>query len=222
MKDYTLTRRRALTLAAGGALLAGWTVRPGLAAQTLIATPAQGEGPFYPIHQQTELDADLTIVEGRTGRAEGQVILVEGQVRNPDGGPIGNALVDVWQANHYGRYAHEMDTNKAPLDANFQGWAKIRTDAEGRYRFKTIKPGSYTVGDRPRPPHIHFKVSGEGHRGLTTQMYFAGEPLNEGDSLFREAPADQRHLLVSTPRLIDLEGGGRVDLCPFDIVLARA
>lgn len=220
MREYHVTRRRVMTLAAGGgALLAGWAARPGRAAQSLIATPAQGEGPFYPIHQQSDLDADLTVVEGRTGRAEGHVILVEGRVRNRDGGPIGNALVDVWQANHHGRYAHELDTSAAPLDANFQGWAKIRTDAEGRYRFKTIKPGSYTVGDRPRPPHIHFKVSGDGHRALTTQMYFAGEPLNEGDSLFQEAPAELRHLLVSEPRAGE-HNDERVDLCPFDVVLA--
>ena len=160
-------------------------------------TPAQTEGPFYPIVDQADKDADLTRVEGQSGTAEGEVHVVEGRVVDTDGQPIEGALVDVWQANAHGRYAHERDTNPAPLDPNFQSWAKLVTDAEGRYRFRTIKPGAYPVGEGwSRPPHIHFKVARRGYHELTTQMYFAGDPLNEADRLLQSVPEDQRGSLI--------------------------
>lgn len=74
-----------------------------------------------------------------------------------EGKAVGGALVDVWQAKVHGGYDHEADPNPTPLDPNFQGWARFTTDAEGRYRFKTIRPGAYAVsGEWTRPPHIHF------------------------------------------------------------------
>jgi protocatechuate 3,4-dioxygenase, beta subunit len=186
------------------------------------ATPAQVEGPFYPVRDQPDKDADLTRVEGHAERAAGEVIEVSGQVSDEQGRPVAGALVDVWQANAHGRYAHEADPNPAPLDPNFQGWAQLRTDAEGRYRFRTIVPGAYPAeAGWTRPPHIHFKVARRGYHELTTQMYFAGHPLNEADRLLRAVPeAERSRLLVAFDAAPgDGAGAGRGR---FDIVLRRA
>ncbi|MBY6204570.1 dioxygenase family protein [Halomonas denitrificans] len=204
-------RRRVLTGALGAAAAAAGA--PLLAA----VTPTQTEGPFYPVVEQADTDADLTRIEGYAEAATGEVVVVEGRVLDENGSPIEGALVDVWQANANGRYAHEADPNPAPLDPNFQGWAKLVTDAEGRYRFRTIKPGPYKVADEwSRPPHIHFKVARRGFHELTTQMYFAGDPLNDVDRLLQSVPEAQRGMLVVDFRPRDADAPtGR-----FDLVLA--
>lgn len=177
-----------------------------------VVTPPQGEGPFYPIVDQADKDADLTVVEGRDGVAQGEVVEVSGRVLDAAGEPIANAVVDIWQANAAGRYAHEADPNPAALDPNFQGWAIMTTDEKGAYRFKTIKPGAYpATSDWSRPPHIHFKVSRRGYKDLTTQMYFEGEPLNDADALLNGVAEDLRAALIATPN----EKG----VLQFDVVL---
>lgn len=152
-------------------------------------TPEQIMGPFYPIIRPLDHDMDLTIVKGKRGRAQGKLIHVTGRVLNSKGEPVRGAKIEIWQANTHGRYAHPTDINPAPLDPNFQGYGEQITDAGGRYRFKTIKPGAYPINpvnpSNIRPPHIHFDVLGTKDR-LVTQMYFPDEPLNEKDLLFRE------------------------------------
>jgi protocatechuate 3,4-dioxygenase, beta subunit len=150
-------------------------------------TPSQGMGPFYPLLKPLDRDADLTAVKGRRGRAQGRVIHLTGRVLNLKGEPVRGARIELWQANSNGRYNHPSDPREAPLDLNFQGYATQVTDAEGRYRFRTIKPGPYPSMYNPgstRAPHIHFDVVGRDDR-LVTQMYFPGEPLNEQDGNFR-------------------------------------
>jgi protocatechuate 3,4-dioxygenase beta subunit len=101
------------------------------------------------------------------------------------GTPVAGAVLEVWQANAVGRYAHIGDKNPAPLDPNFQGYARIVTDAEGRYSIKTIKPGAYpTPSGWMRAPHIHFDITGKVTR-LVTAMYFEGEPLNDQDRILK-------------------------------------
>jgi protocatechuate 3,4-dioxygenase beta subunit len=203
-------------------------VRSGLGAAALTSaatlfaavTPAQTEGPFFPTRDQPDKDVDLTLVQGRTERASGAPVELSGQVLDEDGKPVADALVDVWQANAYGRYAHERDPNPAPLDPNFQGWARFSTDAEGRFRIRTIKPGAYPVQDDwSRPPHLHFKIARRGFHELVTQMYFAGEPLNDVDRLLQAVPATERaSLLVAF-------GAGSAETPPqghFSMVLRRA
>ncbi len=176
----------------------------GLAATTLAAgtaagvTPDQVEGPFFPKRKRADVDADLTRVEGRDAQARGEVIVVSGCIMNEDGQPLTNALIDVWQANSYGRYDHEDDPSKEPLDPNFQSWAQLKTGEDGRYRFRTVVPGAYRAsGSWWRPPHIHFKVARRGYRELITQMYFDGHELNGKDLLLQELPeSGQRKLLV--------------------------
>ena len=205
-----INRRRMVTGLAAGAL----TVP--VVAAAARPTPANPEGPFYPVHEQLDKDTDLTHIAGHEERANGEVIRVTGQVVDESGKPVPDALVDIWQANAAGRYQHEKDPATAPLDPNFQGWGMVRTDAEGRFSFLTIKPGAYAVnGDWSRPPHIHFKVARRGYHELTTQMYFSGEKLNESDRLLQSVDAVDRPSLV-----VEFSERGGVPEGHFPIVLA--
>jgi len=191
-----LSRRHILTgMVAGAALVA--TGRAAKAACEL--TPAQVDGPFYPVAIQ-DYDWDLTTVSGGTGRAEGEVIEVTGQVLDAKCQPLPGSVIEVWQANVHGRYSHPGDKlAERPLDPNFQGFARIATDKDGKYRFLTIIPGSYpALGDWVRPSHIHFKVNAPFNPPVTTQMYFAGEPLNDKDLLLGSlSPAQRASLEIS-------------------------
>ena len=193
-KKSRITRRTMLK--AGAGMTAG-AVASSAIGGTLGATPANPEGPFYPKHEQLDKDTDLTMIEGHSERAEGAVIRVKGRVLDENGDPVEGALVDIWQANTHGRYHHEDDPNPAPRDPNFQGWGMVKTDAEGRYSFTTIKPGAYGVDDEwTRPPHIHYKVSRRGFHELTTQMYFEGESLNDTDALLNAVAEEERGRLI--------------------------
>jgi protocatechuate 3,4-dioxygenase beta subunit len=183
-------------MAAAGSLAMFGKVGAALA-QALRRTPDQILGPFYPVVKPLHQGADLTIVPGKPGRAAGQVIHVMGRVVNAHGQPVQGARMEIWQANTHGRYTHPGDTNPAPLDPNFEGFAVLTTDAEGRYRMKTVKPGAYPAGPdaRMRPPHIHFDVTGKSNR-LVTQMYFAGEPLNDKDPFLQSVGGGKERLIV--------------------------
>ncbi len=216
MKPSHISRRNLLRAGA----VAGAGAASGAAAGERMPTLPQTEGPFYPIVEQADKDADLTRFGGAGERAIGDVVLVEGRVVDASGAPIEDAIVDIWQANAAGRYAHEKDPNPAPLDANFQSWAIMSTDAAGRYGFRTVKPGAYPVqSDWTRPPHIHFKVGKRGFRELTTQMYFEGDPLNDVDRLLNELPEDRRADLVAKSEPIEGDPDTET-LFRFDIVLA--
>ena len=179
---------------AGGAL-SGASV--GTAAE-LAKTPSETEGPFYPTVAQKDKDFDLTKIDGNEGTAKGQIIEVDGSVYDTEGNPVEDASVDIWQANAAGRYSHPHDRNKAPLDPNFQGWAIVPSGKEGKFRFRSVKPGAYPASKNwSRPPHIHFKVSKKGYHELTTQMYFPGEPLNEKDGILQKHEPGERELLIS-------------------------
>lgn len=183
--DEAQRRKLLQQLAALGAISLASPWRSALAA--LTPTPAQTSGPFYPTELPLDADADLTLVKGAKGRASGQVIHVVGRVLDRDGKPIRGATIELWQANAAGRYDHPRDINPAPLDPNFQGYARLTTDDDGRYRFKTIKPGAYPMNpvnpNAVRPPHIHFDIANKRDH-LVTQMYFPGEKLNVGDGIF--------------------------------------
>src|SRR2546425_10430323 len=214
-----ISRRRVLGMAGAVGGLAMFGSASSALAQALRRTPDQILGPFYPVVKPLHQGADLTTIPGKPGRAAGQVIHVMGRVINVAGHPVHGARVEIWQANTHGRYTHPSDTNPAPLDPHFEGFAVLTTDAEGRYRIKTIKPGAYPAGpDRMRPPHIHFEVTGQRNR-LVTQMYFAGEPLNDTDPFLQGAGANKERLIVSLgPPTPELEPDARVAV--WDIVLA--
>jgi protocatechuate 3,4-dioxygenase, beta subunit len=156
---------------------------------TELTGPVLGEG------RVTAADADLTrhYVDGTfVGEAQGQRIIVQGQVRDEDGRPVPDTLVEVWQANAAGRYLHKVDRHDAPLDPNFTGAGRVLTDAEGRYRFVTVRPGAYPWGNHPnawRPAHIHFSLFGRAFtQRLVTQMYFPDDPLFPFDPIFNSVP----------------------------------
>lgn len=168
-------------------------------------TPDQTIGPFYPHIKNGDGDVDLTHIQGKDGQAEGTVILVRGQIKDENCQPIENALVEIWQANHHGRYSHEGDSqNSNPLDPNFEGWGEMTTGADGNYGFKTIKPAAYSFDDPANPenwrtPHIHFKVSRRGFHELITQMYFEGEKLNSTDVVINDLPENERSQFILRP-----------------------
>lgn len=161
-------------------------------------TPSEVEGPFYPVTPHKDKDFDLTQVKGKDGVAKGDVVYIQGRVVDQKGQPIEGVTVDIWQANADGRYRHPHDTNTAPLDPNFQGWAIVQSGKAGSFNFKTIVPGAYPVNkDWMRPPHIHFKVSKRGYTELTTQMYFPDHELNTVDLLMKEKSASDQALMIA-------------------------
>lgn len=205
-----------------GAVAAGGLIAGSARAATHEVTAPVPEGPFYPIHKQQDRDADLTRFDGRKERAAGELTLVEGVVMDGDGEPLADALVDIWQANAAGRYHHERDPNPTPRDENFQGWAQVLTDQDGKYSFLTVKPGAYpAAADWTRPPHIHFKVAKRGFHELTTQMFFDGEPLNDVDQLFLALSQDERKSVVADLGKEITKDGEEVLHCGFDIVLKQ-
>ena len=195
----------ALTLAvAGGA----W-------AASLAPTPEQTPGPFYPSVLPEDRDSDLVVIKGRDARALGTVLLLSGRVTDTSGNPVGEALVEIWQADSYGRYLLPKDGAPGRRDPNFQGYGQSRTDAAGAYGFRTIRPVPY----ESRPPHIHFKITHPGYRPLVTQMYVVGEPGREDPSYFggqriRDA------LSVTLRHAEGVEAGALA--ARFDIVLVPA
>ncbi len=157
-------------------------------------------GPVYPYGRIEATDNDLTIQH--VGEPLGERIIVEGRVLDEDGRPIPNTLVEVWQANAAGRYAHRVDDHPAPLDPNFSGAGRTLTDSEGRYRFVTIKPGAYPWLNHDnawRPAHIHFSLFGTSFLSrLITQMYFPGDPLMPYDPILNSIPDERaRQRLVA-------------------------
>ena len=161
-------------------------------------TPAETEGPFYPVVARKDRDFDLTRIRGRDGEALGEHIFVHGEVFDTEGNPVEDATVDLWQANAAGRYTHPHDSNPAPVDENFQGWAIVASGRDGGFRCKTVFPGAYPAqGEWLRPPHIHFKVTKKGYIELTTQMYFPNQPLNRVDRLLQKKSKEEQARMIA-------------------------
>ncbi len=171
----------------------------------LSATPTQPSGPFYPTPETPLRGADLVMAHPESPLATGQIIWVEGTVRDDLNHPVSDALVEIWQACHTGRYNHPEDTNTADPDPHFQYWGSSKTNAQGRYRFRTVMPGVYPAEeDWHRPPHIHFKVSHANYQPLITQMYFAGDPLNDVDQILQKLDGyRQKELVVELKHIVD-------------------
>ncbi|MDO9360473.1 MAG: protocatechuate 3,4-dioxygenase [Polaromonas sp.] len=153
------------------------------------ATPTQTEGPFYPLTFPADSDGDL-LRNGKLTYARGQATWLEGEVLDLAGRPVAGAQVEIWQCDEDGHYHHPGDGNRA--DKRFQGFGRVTVGADGRYRFRALKPVAYAG----RTPHIHVKVKLDRHELLTTQLYVQGDPGNERDGLWRRLDTAGRAALT--------------------------
>lgn len=176
----------------------------------LPVTPADAEGPFYPIDIPSDSDNDLLRVVGMNDVSQGQPAYVHGTVVDRHGTPVDGARVEIWQCDAGGVYHHPGDGGQP--DMRFQGFGAMATDRAGTYHFRTLRPVHYTG----RTPHIHFRVSAPGFDRLTTQLYVAEEAAsNSRDSLYKRHSPEDRALLTSAFRAVD----GNSVAAEFNIVL---
>ena len=163
--------------------------------------PTERAGPVFGHAPVDGTDSDLT--RQHAGEPLGERIIVTGRLLDGEGRPVAGQLIEIWQANAAGRYAHERDQHPAPLDPNFTGAGRCLTDYDGTYRFVTVKPGAYPWRNHLnawRPAHIHFSVFGRAFtERLVTQMYFPGDPLFDHDPIFQSVrdPAARRRMIAT-------------------------
>jgi protocatechuate 3,4-dioxygenase beta subunit len=182
-------------------------------AQSLIATPAQTEGPFYPDKLPLDQDNNLIVINGRQAPAAGEVTDLTGRILDLHGKPLRGVTIEIWQVDHNGHYIHSADAS-AKNDANFQGFGRFETGRNGEYRFRTIKPVPYPG----RAPHIHVKLRKGGLELLTTQLYVQGHPLNGRDGVLRGIGDIRQRQSVMVPFLPSKDHQGEL-AARFDIVL---
>ncbi len=185
-------------------LIAGALLLParGVLAAGLAATPDQTEGPFYPVALPADRDNDLVQVRGVPARAMGAVLHVDGRVLDDGGRKLAGAQVEIWQCDAAGLYDHPRQPGRERRDNAFQGYGQMTVAADGHYSFRTLKPVAYPG----RAPHIHVKATTADGRKLTSQFYLAGDPLNEGDFVFRSAARDPRQRERIEMRLAEANG----------------
>lgn len=153
-------------------------------------TPFQPTGPYPQV--MLDLPTGAALPPGTAAR--GERIFVEGRLVDGDGKPIADAMIETWQADASGRYAHPDDPRSTTADPGFWGYRRVATDNDGRFRIETIKPGS--VSDQA--PHLVVGIYGGGilYR-YVTRMYFDDEPGNAGDAILQMVPPDRRHTLIA-------------------------
>lgn len=187
-------------------------------AENHTLTPRQTEGPFYPDKLPFDTDNNLLNINDSTIPAAGEITHLTGHILNSAGGPISNAVVEIWHVDNNGIYLHTRCPNQDKRDRNFQGYGRTITGSSGEYSFLTIKPVPYDLGVK-RTPHIHFIVRKGDKRLLTTQMYIKGHPWNERDFIFQRIPGKEAREAV----LVDFEtikGSKMGELkAQFDIVI---
>ncbi len=187
----------------------------------LLHRESETTGPLFGADLLGPSDSDLT--GQHAGEPLGARILVSGRVLDENARPVVGALVELWQANSAGRYAHAGDSHEAPLDPNFTGCGRVLTDERGGYRFTTIRPGEYPWRNHYnawRPAHIHFSVFGPAFATrLVTQMYFPGDPLLPWDPIFNCVPDEKARARLVAQFDWECTLPGRAMGYRFDIVL---
>jgi protocatechuate 3,4-dioxygenase alpha subunit len=179
-------------------------------------TASQTIGPFF--HDcllRDGADCPLLAAPGLAGER----IRIEGRVVDGDGAGVPDAMIEIWQANSYGRYNHPADRRDLPLDPAFTGYGRSGTDADGGYWFETIKPGAVPFdAQRTQAPHISIAVFARGLLNhLFTRLYFADEPANAEDPILLRVPLERRTTLLAQPT--SAEG---LTIYRLDIVLQGA
>ena len=176
----------------------------------LPLTPSQTVGPFFGFA--------LPYASGQTLVAQdtrGERIAIHGIVRDADGFGVSDALIEIWQANATGRYAHaDDDRSEIALDPAFIGFGRCPTDLEGRYRFTTIRPGRVPGPDgAAQAPHVVVSVLARGLlKRLATRIYFSDETVNEDDAILAMVDPARRSTLIASRE-------GAEPSYRFDIVL---
>jgi protocatechuate 3,4-dioxygenase, alpha subunit len=180
---------------------------------SLQPTASQTVGPFFKIGLDWLVTDDL-VGSGVTV----EKLTVEGRIVDGDGKPVGDALVEIWQANAHGKYAHPEDTQDKPLEPGFKGFGRVPTDDDGRFRFATIKPGRVPAPDGGlQAPHLNVTIFMRGMlRHLITRMYFPGEASNADDAVLNAVPADRRATLIAKPI------AGKLSALDWNVVLQGA
>lgn len=178
-------------------------------------TPAQIEGPFYPLKQRDDNDNNLVSIRGKNKFAEGNHLKLWGRVFNMTGHPLIGARVDIWQCDHRGIYHHVNAPSTNIRDTLFQGYGKCHTGTNGEYSFTTLIPASYEF----RAPHIHVKIFDRGIEKLTTQLYLKDHPRNAKDFILLELLPDQRKRLMIKPLLINSRAEAPIYNAVFNFIL---
>ncbi|MBI4663357.1 MAG: intradiol ring-cleavage dioxygenase [Verrucomicrobia bacterium] len=188
---------------------------PGVFAEELVRTPPQTEGPFYPDKLPLDTDNDLLILNDSITPAVGEVTWLSGRIFDSRGGPIRNALVEIWQCDNNGAYLHSGTSNREKRDSNFQGFGRFLTGSTGEYVFRTIKPVPYPG----RTPHIHFAIKMKGRKELITQCYVEGHPGNDRDGIYRSIRDEKARKSITIP-FVPLPGSRIGELSArFDVVM---
>lgn len=200
-----MDRRKLLkqAAAAGTFALAGGIFLPSQARAAMPRTPAQNEGPYYPLERPKVTDSNLLRIGAGDPMAAGEPLGLSGRVLGVDGKPLAGATVEIWQSDHGGNYNHPYAPGRQELDHKFQGFGETRTDATGKYDFLTIVPVRYGF----RTPHIHVKIKQAGQELLTTQIYLRGHPENKMDNLLKSLSAAERDRLMMDLKPGNLPGG---------------
>lgn len=161
---------------------------------SLHATPNQTVGPYFAIGLAPLYRDDLA-----PAGVEGARVHISGRVLDGDGAPVGDALLELWQADAAGRYAHPADDRGASTDPRFTGFGRVATDPDGRFGFTTIRPGAIPgPAGRMQAPHLAVGVFMRGLlRHLVTRIYFDGEPANADDPILTLVPDARRDTLVA-------------------------
>jgi protocatechuate 3,4-dioxygenase, alpha subunit len=190
-------------------------------------TPSQTVGPFFAYGLAPHSRCEWRPEQGKdiydwketaganlvTSDASGTKIRVEGQISDGDGMPINDAMIEVWQADAQGRYAHPGDSRARP-NTKFMGFGRSATDKNGVFSFDTIKPGSVPgPNGKAQAPHIVFCIFSRGMlRQIYTRLYFSDEPTNDGDPILTLVPPDRRGTLIAHKQM-----RGEVPVYRFDI-----
>lgn len=186
----------------------------GAFAQALVQTPAQTLGPYYPDRLPLGQDNDLLIVNDNITPAVGEISWISGRILDGSGQPVRGAVVEIWQADNGGAYIHSASPI-TPRDANFQGYGRFITGSDGRYLFRTVKPGLYPGRTR----HVHYQVTAPGRPPFVTQLYIEGEPRNNNDGILNGIQNAAQRASVVVP-WVAVPGSQIVELAArFDIVL---
>jgi protocatechuate 3,4-dioxygenase beta subunit len=186
-------------------------------------TPEATIGPFYPGAFLTGFSQDLwTVAPLAAHHPQGQPMVLVARFLDSMGQPVPSLVVEFWQANAHGRYRHPEDRSEAPLDPQFDGFARLRTSEDGVMRLRTIKPGAHPVfrgSGEMRAPHLRLTIFASGIDRLITQVFFDDEPLNQSDPVLQSIPDPRvREGLVARRRAGSADAGAASEY-EIDVIL---